>query len=158
VLHKKTLVIGVGNPLLTDDGIGPWLIDCLEPLFSESCTFKKEIDVDFADLDDMRGYDAVIIIDAIEQSKPLGVVTLIEPPIAERIPDMISGHGQHLFDILDLGKRIYKDFPGRIYVIGVQVKDPYTWHEGFSLELSNVLEELARKVSEMLSHLIGVRS
>ncbi|MEO0225712.1 MAG: hypothetical protein ABIL05_02040, partial [candidate division WOR-3 bacterium] len=64
-----------------------------------------------------------------------------------------STHGQNLFDILSLG-RIYRDFPEAIYLIGVEVKDPYTWHEGFSDELNKKLDEITGEVYRIILQLV----
>ncbi|MEO0225711.1 MAG: hydrogenase maturation protease, partial [candidate division WOR-3 bacterium] len=82
-MPQKTLIIGIGNPFLTDDGIGPFLVDYLKLRLPASYLFKKEIDLDFADLEDMRGFDTVIIIDAFMQNKSLGTISVIKVPALE---------------------------------------------------------------------------
>lgn len=152
--EQRVLVIGLGNPLLTDDGIGHWLIDRLGTESLTGTTFKKQLDIDVSDVLDMCGYDKIIIIDALDMGMQLGEVSMIEPSEKDVSGDVISLHGQNLFEILEVGRRIYPDFPGRVYVLGVQVKDPFSWYEGFTPELTEVLEKMLKSVRNAIQKLI----
>jgi len=63
---QKTLILGLGNDILTDDGIGPRLVNDLTIMnfgpdvsFNIACCGGLEI------MEYIKGYDKVIFIDAI---------------------------------------------------------------------------------------------
>ncbi|MDY6964877.1 MAG: hydrogenase maturation protease [Halobacteriota archaeon] len=70
----KTLVLGIGNPILSDDGAGVLACRMLKEMISESSGFDN---VDIYEenvsglglLDVILGYDAVILIDSIKTKK-----------------------------------------------------------------------------------------
>jgi len=156
MFSPRILIIGVGNPLLTDDGIGHWVIDNLAGRFPDGYSLRKEVDLDLSDVEDMREFTLIFIIDAYDHGGELASVVITRPgehqPAA---PNMISAHGQHLYDILGLGNRIYPDFPKHIYVIGIQVKDTFTWHEGFSAEIEPLLPVIRERVFETIESVTG---
>ncbi len=150
----RILIIGVGNPLLADDGIGHWLVERLDGRLSRAADLRTEADIDLADVEEMRGYDLVFIIDAYDQAQPIGTLVLLRPDREERGGGMISAHGQHLFDIVGIGNRVYRDFPKNIYVIGVQVRNTYTWSEGFTEEVKAKLPGILEQVIETIEGIV----
>ena len=71
----KTLIIGLGNPILGDDGVGWAVADKVQP--------QTEIEIEKLSLgglslmERISGYKRVILIDAIQSgSKPLGNVSV----------------------------------------------------------------------------------
>lgn len=75
---KRVLVAGIGNVLLGDDGVGPFIAQWL----SASYSFAEGVEVedlgtpslDF--IDRIVGLDALIVIDAVNNDQPAGTVTL----------------------------------------------------------------------------------
>jgi hydrogenase maturation protease len=75
---KRVLVAGIGNVLLGDDGVGPFVAQWL----SASYSFAEGVEVedlgtpalDF--IDRIVGLDALIVVDAVNNDQPAGTVTL----------------------------------------------------------------------------------
>lgn len=75
---KKVLVAGIGNVLLGDDGVGPFVAQWLNAGYS----FPEGVEVedlgtpalDF--IDRIVGLDALIVIDAVNNDQPAGTLTL----------------------------------------------------------------------------------
>lgn len=75
---KRILITGIGNILLGDDGVGPYVVQLLESsyIFDEG--------VELADLgtpaldfiDHIAGLDALIVIDSVDNGKSGGAITL----------------------------------------------------------------------------------
>jgi len=61
---KNILVIGVGNPLRSDDGVGPYIADCIEAkgLKGVKVWITQQLNVE--DLEGMLGFEHVILVDA----------------------------------------------------------------------------------------------
>jgi len=116
--HLPILVIGLGNPILGDDGVGwrvaervktdllesehtedvkhPDLLQCNFPILVINTSYSAPIEIDCLSLGGLSlmerliGYDRVIIIDAITtQQNPPGFV--FHFPL-EKIPKRASGH------------------------------------------------------------------
>lgn len=75
---KKVLVAGIGNVLLGDDGVGPFVSQWLNARYS----FPEGVEVedlgtpalDF--IDRIVGLDALIVVDAVNNDQPAGTITL----------------------------------------------------------------------------------
>ena len=75
---KRILIAGIGNILLGDDGVGPYVVRLLE-----SCYIFDE-GVELADLgtpaldfiDHIAGLDALVVIDSVDNGKSGGAITL----------------------------------------------------------------------------------
>jgi hydrogenase maturation protease len=71
-------IIGIGNILLGDDGIGPYVVRVLDANY-EFGPNVQILDVgtpalDF--IDNLIGIDAVILVDSVEDERPAGTITL----------------------------------------------------------------------------------
>ena len=85
--EKETLVLGVGNLLLKDEGVGIHVIKALE-------NEKLPAHVHLMDggtgglhlLSWLQGYDRIIMIDATLDNNPPGTVRLIQPRYATDFP------------------------------------------------------------------------
>ena len=75
---KRVLVAGIGNVLLGDDGVGPFVAQWL----NHSYSFPEGVDVedlgtpalDF--IDRIVGLAALIVVDAVNNDQPAGAITL----------------------------------------------------------------------------------
>ena len=66
----KTLVLGLGNPILSDDGVGIRVAhEVANQLNSTQVTVVETTAAGLSLLDSIVGYDKVIIIDAIQTEK-----------------------------------------------------------------------------------------
>ena len=80
-MSSKTLILGLGNPILGDDGVGWKVADAVQTRLG---TLKVPVEVDFASLgglslmERMLGYERVILIDTVK-SKLSAVMPLCGP-------------------------------------------------------------------------------
>jgi hydrogenase maturation protease len=75
---SSVAIIGIGNILLGDDGVGPYVVRTLEANY-EFGPNVQVLDVgtpalDF--IDNLVGMDAVILVDSVENERPAGTITL----------------------------------------------------------------------------------
>jgi len=106
--ESDILVLGIGNLLLGDEGIGVHVAQFLE----KHGTLN---DADILDggtggfhwLEKMESYPYVIIVDATMDNDPAGTVKIIEPKFAHDYPPSLSAH--------DVG---LKDLIGSLYLLG----------------------------------------
>ena len=137
ITGKKTLVLGVGNPLMRDDGVGPRVIELLRSGF----TFPQHVDVvdagtmSFMILDLLRGVDELIIIDAVRDTgeRPGTVFRMTPEEIApNQVPHSL--HDMRLVDVLQAAE-LMGSMPNTI-AFGVQIETIEEW----VLELSALVD------------------
>jgi hydrogenase maturation protease len=146
----KKAVIGVGNIMMKDDGIGPFLISKLKEMD------KLPDDVDLIDegvggmriIHDIEGYDRILIIDAADFGGCPGEYKLFRPEDVETVK-AISGRSLHEMDLIKTIElaRLTGAAPDDIIIMAVQ---PGTIEMGE--EISKALKE---RVPDYLEALIS---
>jgi hydrogenase maturation protease len=124
----KTLVLGLGNPILTDDGVGVKVAEAVRAaLPPDSCVDVTEVSVGGLRLmEAMLGYDRVILIDAFQhddvQPGTIRRMALEELQAVSPTQHSASPHDTNLVTALELGQRIGLHLPEEItiYAIGVE--------------------------------------
>ncbi len=101
---NKTLVIGIGNPLRSDDGIGPYVADCIEAqgLSGIKVWITQQLNVE--DLERMLEYKRVILVDASLAGQPLD----FRPVEKSTEGDLSSSHHLSAGTFVNLAGSIYK--------------------------------------------------
>lgn len=135
----KTLIIGLGNPILGDDGVG-WKV--AEKISDQlSVISDQSVEVDFASLgglslmERMVGYDRVILVDAMETGQcPEGSVRVF--PL-EDLPNPSAGHSASAHDTslltaLETGRRMGLDVPDSVMVVAIEARNVYDFSEELS--------------------------
>jgi len=147
----RTLILGVGNLLLGDDGVG---IHAVREL--ESRALPPHVDVvdgatagvDLLDL--MRGYERVIIVDAVEAREEPGSFFRFTPEDVTSEADAfpLSLHQAEIVKILELANYLGQALPP-IVIYGMQPK-ALSWRTNLSTALQARLPELVDAILEEL--------
>lgn len=117
-----TLVLGLGNTIMSDDGIGPVVIDKLHQELI-LCDELRLLDGGTLGLDllpYLEGVQRLIIVDAVEIGKEPGTVVRLageEVPLA--LETKLSPHQMGMKDLLAVA-RLMDQLPAEIILIGVQ--------------------------------------
>ncbi len=125
----KILVAGMGNVLRGDDGFGIRVIEEL----SRNHRFPEYIDLYEAGIGGigfvqelMKGYDALIIVDAIEKGAPAGTLFVVVPLESESEIDggklhqsMVDMHYADPSKVLLLARAL-KVCPPKVFIVGCQ--------------------------------------
>jgi hydrogenase maturation protease len=120
-----TLILGLGNPILSDDGAGPAVARELEVRLDTREVTIVEASLGGLDLLDlMVGYDRVIIIDAIktEAGRP-GRIYRLDPHALTTTRYAASPHDVNLTTALELGKKLGLSLPSKIDIFAIEVED-----------------------------------
>jgi len=150
----RTLVLGLGNPIFTDDAIGWHVVEALR------CRLR-EPEVEFATtslaglrlLDLMWGYDRVILIDAIKTSRRrVGEVYCLRPEDLPVSRDFVSVHSLDLVSAWETGRRFQWPLPREVLIFAVEVSDPCTLGEGLTLALA---QQVPTIVETVLQRVLG---
>jgi hydrogenase maturation protease len=148
---RKTLILGLGNPILRDDSIGLRVVRALADHIPADPSI--EIDEDYWGglrlMERMVGYERVIIIDAIQTGAKPGSLHWLAPG---DIPTQRSAsvHDLNLPTALEFGRQAGARLPqdGEILLIGIEVEDIQTFDEGLT---PHVEEALPKAVNAVLS-------
>lgn len=134
----KTLILGVGNTLLSDDGVGIRVVRKM----------KERIgNVDIAEvntagislLDHIRGYYKVVIIDSVvNKDIPPGTIQEFSVNEIEKSYPFLS-HGINLPLAIEFGKRCGEDIPRNIKIYGIGTKDTTTFSETCTSEVEEAI-------------------
>jgi hydrogenase maturation protease len=99
---QKTLILGVGNLLMGDEGVGVAAIRHLEANgFGERAELVDGGTSGFHLLGLFRNQQRLILIDAATDNKPLGTVSLIRPRYASDFPPTLTAHDIGLKDLIE---------------------------------------------------------
>ena len=151
----STIIIGLGNPILGDDGVG-WRV---AEQVSRQLNQRKGIEVDCLSvgglslMERLIGYDRALIIDAITTGdKPQGSISTFN---LNQLPNralghMCSSHDTTLQNALAVGRQMGAKLPSEIVLVAIEASQVYD----FSETLSPVIASAAPKAVECVISLL----
>jgi len=144
----RTLVLGLGNDLYGDDGVGLHAVRRLKEQWAPSNEESGESRrIDFAEcslsglalLDVIVGYDELLIIDTIIKADPeTGRIRLLEAADVRDLPGP-SPHYVSIPQTLTIGRQLGLRVPSRMKIVAVEAQDIYRLGEGLSEGMSRSL-------------------
>jgi hydrogenase maturation protease len=148
----KTLVLGLGNPILSDDGVGIKVAQELrEKLRNPQVTVAESSLAGISLLDSIVGYDEVIIIDAVQTEKGnAGQIYRMKPENFSLTKHFTSPHQINLLTALELGKVLNLAMPQQITIFAVEAKDITSFSEKCTPEVEQAIPEVVKMVLEEL--------
>ena len=151
-IEMKTLVLGLGNSILSDDGVGIKVAQRLsEKLRDPQVTVTESSLAGISVLDFVVGYDQVIIIDAIQTKEGnVGQIYRMGPEDFSFAKHLSSPHQINLVTALELGKMLNLAMPQKITIFAVEAKDITTFGEKCTPEVERAIPEVAEMVLEEL--------
>lgn len=143
-VSKRIAVIGIGNTLRRDDGIGIIILESL--LNKEGIDYLNFGTASFDLIHRMRDYGTVLLIDAINSSLPAGEIRFFElKDVKYNVKEPpISTHELNLTALFELSKAF--KLKTKIYVAGIQVEDT-SWTEGLSDSLEKRKDDIVKQIS-----------
>ena len=100
--QQKPLILGIGNLLMGDEGVGVAAISYLEKMgLADHAELVDGGTSGFHLLGLFRDRQNIILIDAATDGKPLGTVSLIHPRYANDFPPTLTAHDIGLKDLLE---------------------------------------------------------
>jgi len=155
----KILVLGLGNDLYGDDGVGFHIVRILREEGAGECAGPERTDsVDFVEcpvsglalLDVIIGYDALIIVDTIVRPDAVaGRIHLLEGADLRDFPGP-SPHYVSIPQTLMLGRQLGLRVPGIVKVVAVEAEDPFRLGEGLSAPMARRLPDIVAATRSVL--------
>jgi hydrogenase maturation protease len=148
----KTLVLGIGNPILSDDGVGIHIARLLKDKELPGITVDELAASGLELLDIIQGYDKLVIIDAIETrgSKPGQLHILAEEDFEKSIHGS-SPHGINIATALALGRKLVPDkMPKEVVFFAVEAKDLVNVSENLTPEVERAIPNIVERIEKEL--------
>jgi hydrogenase maturation protease len=151
-MKMKTLVLGMGNPIITDDGVGIQVAhEVANQLNDPQVTVAETSAAGLSLLDSIVGYDRVIIIDAIQTEKgEAGQIYRMSTADFSLTKHFSSPHQINLVTALELGKMLNLAMPEEITVFAVEAKDITSFSEKCTPEVERAIPEVVKMVLQEL--------
>ena len=153
---KGILVLGLGNEILMDDGIGPKLALELGNLLDNPGITYETAAVGGMELIEMiRDYNHVIIIDAIKTRDGIpGSVYYLTPSSFKETLHISNLHDISFITALKMAKEIGIRITDKIDIVAIEIIEDRVFGEEFTLPVQNKFHEIKKEVLHTVKSLI----
>ncbi|MBM3118124.1 MAG: hydrogenase maturation protease [Chloroflexi bacterium] len=129
--NTKTLILGMGNSLLSDDGVGLYVAAELKKRLDQPEITVMETGVaGLSLLDLLVGYDRAVIIDAIQTADgKAGQIYRLDPEAFDSTHRTAAPHNVSFTTTIELGKRLGLALPPQITIFAIEASDISTFSE-----------------------------
>jgi len=161
--QPTAVVIGLGNPLLSDDAVGLQAVERARPRLATrlpevDCKLNLSGGMDL--LDDLVGYPRALLVDAIQTGQcPPG--TCLEFDLAAlgdvHQDRLVAAHGLTLPAVLETGRRCGYAVPATTAILGVEVADVHTFSEQLTPAVAAGLDRVVDRIEATLLQWRGAK-
>lgn len=155
IINNKTLVLGIGNEILMDDGIGPKIVNRLKDTLSlQNIQFETLFIGGLGLLEFIQDYDTVIIVDAIKTLNGIpGTVYNFTPADFKETLHLSSFHDASFLTALRFGEKLGFKIPKNIQIIAIEIIEDRTFGNDFTTPLQVKYEDIFNYVSDFVKKL-----
>lgn len=144
---KKSIVVGLGNPILTDDGVGNKIAEILRDLVGPEVEVVEASLAGFNLLDILTGYDKAILVDAIQtKGGTVGDIYKLDKDNLAFSQRLSSVHDINLYTAWELGKQLGVELPQKLVIFAIEVEDVLTFGEKLTSQVEKVVPEVCEMV------------
>ncbi|MGC8945877.1 MAG: hydrogenase maturation protease [Anaerolineae bacterium] len=148
-IRKRCLILGLGNPLRGDDGVGPRVV--AELLRRGLPDGVEAVDGGTGGLDLLHlleGWERAIIVDAAMLGRNPGEFVRFTPEEGHLVGSLVSrsSHTAGLADALTMARALGRELPD-IVIYGIQ-PERMDWEEGLSPAVEAAVPELLERILE----------
>jgi len=150
----KTLVVGLGNPILGDDGVG-WKVaeDVMKRLPEDASVDVICLSVGGISLmEHLIGYDHAIIVDAFATDAPVGSISVLR---LDQLPNYsafhtTSSHDTSLQNAMELGRAMGAHLPDDVMIVGIATRQVFDFSEDLSPPVARVVHNVGLIILDLL--------
>ena len=153
---RGLLLLGLGNDILTDDGVGLFVVRELQSKLAAhpSIDIRETTEMGLALLDFITGYRTVVIVDSIQTGKasPGFVHELNAPALSQ-----LTGRTPHFVGVgetLALGRQLGLAMPEQVRIFAIEVEDPFTLGTTMTPVLQSALPGIVQRIAVALQTLV----
>ena len=156
IVSQKILILGIGNEILTDDGIGPKIVKQLEqdsPIknveYQTACMGGLDI------LELLRDYDKVVFIDAIKTRGGVpGDVYYLTPENFKETLHLSNLHDVSFLHAIELGKQLEIKVPDDIHIIAIEIVEDLVFEDTFSPQIQEQYDEIYTSIKNRIREIL----
>lgn len=151
--RKETILIyGIGNDILTDDGIGPKIVKRLKgDIIADNISYDTSFLGGMELLEYIQGNKTVIFIDAIKTKDGIpGEIYYLKPENFKETLHLSNIHDVSFLTALKLGSQLGLDIPENIHIIAIEIVEDLVFSNKFSAPLETKFEDIYYKIREFV--------
>jgi hydrogenase maturation protease len=149
----QTLILGIGNLLMGDEGVGVHAIRHIQQeQWPDNVRLLDGGTGGFHLLSLFKEYDPIVLIDATMDGKQPGTVTITKPRFASDFPRTLTAHDIGLRDLLE-SATLLGPLP-ELYLVAVTIGEI----RSMEMELSQALCASLPRIAEALRGIVGTGS
>ena len=137
---KRTVILGIGNPLQGDDAVGPSLVDILQGRVDATLINAGEVPENYLSTIRAAQPEVVLIIVALELGAEAGCMTILDADRLRAIENFTRNPGLAFLAVM-----IQDETGAEVILVGVQPEDT-----AFAAELSSPVHRTLENLEEML--------
>ena len=150
--NEPILVLGIGNLVLNDEGIGIHIVHTLSQM-----ELPRGVDVldggtgGLALLETLQSYPRVILVDAAPDTRPAGTIRRLSPRYSRDYPPLLSAHEIGLKEMID-AMLLLGQAP-QIELLAVSVRNCHRLGMHLSPEIRRAIPQILQLVFEIIKDL-----
>ena len=155
--NPEILILGIGNEILTDDGIGVKIVKLLEKRIINDSIHFETIWVGGLDLIEVfDGYKTIIIIDAIKTGeKDPGFIWDLTPENFRNTLHLSNIHDLTFIEAINAGRKLGYKIPETIHVLAIEILEDLVFSNEFSPEIQHCYENIFKDIEKKLDTIIN---
>ena len=153
----KTLIVGLGNPALGDDGVG-WKVvkEVCKNLSDDARVYVNCLSLGGMGLmEHLIGYDRAILVDAFEMDAPVGSISVLK---LNQLPNysayhIASVHNTSLQKAIEMGREMGAQLPEDVVVVGIATERVHEFSDDLSPPVAQVVPFIVNIVLDLLKEI-----
>jgi hydrogenase maturation protease len=148
----RTLLLGLGNDILTDDAVGLHAVRRLQSRLAGDAGIdvRETTEMGLALLDFITGYSTVVIVDSIQTGREApGFLHELEAAALSQL----TGRTPHFLGVsetLALGRQLGLPMPERVKIFAIEVEDPFTLGTTLGPALEAALPGIVERIAAVV--------
>lgn len=142
----SVLVLCLGNALRRDDAVALHVADALEAAPEPGAVVRRSAASGLYLLDDMEGFDRVVVVDAVRTGAHAPGAVLSFPLEDLHAPEGPSPHAIGLPSALARARAVGAPVPSRIHVVAIEALEMETVGEGLTAEVAAAIPRAVAEV------------
>lgn len=148
-MGKRTVVIGIGNPIMGDDGVGVVAVRMLKEMAPDAADYLEAPVGGLQLVEMLCGYEKAVLIDCFV-SERRGEIRRLSAKEAFAHPKLCGPHDTDFGTAMAVAKRLSLPLPDELVIYAVGVSDVSSLSESLSPEVTAVLPRLLEHVKSEL--------
>jgi len=152
----KVLILGMGNPIASDDAVGLLVIDRLRDTIQHpDIVTKKTERGGLTIIDLMQDFDVAIVVDSIKTGHhPPGSIIHFKVEEFDFTPRSAAVHDVSFFQAIELGRKMGFSMPEQIEIISIEIVNNSVVSEDLTPVVKAAIKPTVGKIKSLLNTII----